>query len=106
VVLPATLLYWVNFDRTNQSFIADMYPGRVAPMTTVINLAVIGLWVVLYLRVFLGVLKPHRSGDRDLVTDLGRIREQARRGRPRVLFYIGVIAALVFMGTLLALRHM
>jgi hypothetical protein len=106
VILPATLLYWVNFDETNQAFIADMFPSRVAPMTTVINLAVIALWVLLYLRVFLGVLKPHRSGDRDLVTDLGRIREQARRGRPRALFYVGVVAALAFMATLLALRHL
>ena len=29
---------------------------------------------ILYLHVFLGALKPHRTGDRDLVTDLGIMR--------------------------------
>ena len=95
----------MNFDDTNQAFLVQMFPGRVAPMTTVLNLAVIALWVLLYLRVFLGVLKPHRSGDRDLTTHLGQLLEQARRGRPRPLFYLGVIAALASMAALLALRH-
>jgi hypothetical protein len=106
VVVPGMFLYLVNFDGRNQAFLVEMFPGRVTAMTTVIDLAVIALWLALYMHAFLGVLKPHRSGDRDLVASLGLAREQARRGRPRPLFYVGVFAALAGMVLLLALRHM
>lgn len=105
VVFPAAMLYTVNFDSDNQAFLRQMYPGRVAQMTTVINLAVIAAWVLLYTHAFLGVLRPHRTGDRVLVTDLARIRASARRGKPRATFYVGVACALGFMLLLLFGRY-
>jgi hypothetical protein len=105
VVFPATMIYTVNFDRSNQAFLLQMYPGRVAQMATVINLAMIAAWVLLYSYAFLGVLRPHRTGDRVLVTDLARIRASARRGKPQPIFYVGVACALGFMLLLLFGRY-
>lgn len=97
ILVPAVLLWQVNFDARNQAYLAEMFPGRVAAMTTVLNLGAVGVWVGLYAHAFLGVLRPHRSGDRDLVTRLAAMREQARRGRPRPVFYLAVAASLGFM---------
>jgi hypothetical protein len=54
VLLPVMGLYWVNFDPAIGKFLAQMYPGRVAGMLTLLNVAVLSLWLVLYLHVFLG----------------------------------------------------
>ena len=81
------------------------YRPRVAAMSTLLNVAVLTLWLLLYLFVFLGVLKPHRTGDRDLVTDLAMTRAQARSGRPRLRFHLAVAAALGLMAALVYLRH-
>lgn len=105
VVCPMLGLYWVNYDPAINGFLGQMYAGRVAAMSTLLNVAVLTLWLLLYLSVFLGVLKPHRTGDRDLVTDLAVTRNQARSGRPRLRFHLAVGAALMLMGTLLYLRH-
>ena len=106
VLLPASGLYWVNFDRGVQQFLASMYPGRVASMSTLLNVAVLTLWLIVYLHVFLGVLRPHRTGDRDLVTRLGIIRQDAARGRPRLRFHVAVVTALGMMALLVYLRHL
>lgn len=106
VLMPAGLLWFATFDEQVQAYLAEMYPGRTALMTTVLDVGVLALWLGLYLHVFLGVLRPHRTGDRDLVTTIGILRAEARRGRPRAHFYLGVAAALVSMGALLALRHL
>jgi len=106
VVFPASLLWHVNFDESVQALIGQMYPGRVALMTALFDVGVIVAWLGLYLHVFLGALRPHRTGDRDLVTAIGLIQADARRGRPRGRFYVGVAAALASMALLLLLRHM
>lgn len=106
VVCPVLGLYWVNFDPAITSFLAQMYPGRVAPMQTLLNVAVLALWLVLYLHVFLGALRPHRTGDRDLVTHLAMTRADTARGRPRLRFHLAVAAALGFMALLVYLRHL
>lgn len=82
-----------------------MYTGRVASMSTLLNVTVLALWLVLYLHVFLGALKPHRTGDRDLVTDLAITRTQARSGRPRLRFHVAVAAALILMAALIVMRR-
>ncbi len=97
VVFPLVLLYTVNFNDSNREFLRQMFPGRVAAMTTLLNLLVIGAWLVLYGWVFLGVLKPHRTGDRALASSLARLHASARRGRPRPVFYLGVVVALTLM---------
>ena len=106
VLCPATGLYWVNFDHGVQQFLASMYPGRVASMATLLNVAVLTLWLVVYLHVFLGVLRFHRTGDRDLVTRLALMRQDAVRGRPRARFHVAVVTTLSMMALLVYLRHL
>lgn len=105
LVFPATFLYTVNFDSTSEAFLRQMFPGRVAQMTTVLDLAIIAAWVLIYSYAFLGVLRHHRTGDRALVTELTRIRVHAKRGKPRPAFYVSVLFALGFMLTLLFGRY-
>lgn len=104
-VIPACLIYAANFDGASQKFMQTLYPGRVATMTTMINVLIIALWIGLYIHAFLGVLRPHRVGDRDLAVQLAMTRSAARRGKPRPLFYVAVAAALVFMVLLVAYRY-
>ena len=55
---------------------------------------------------FLGVLRPHRTGDRDLVAKLGQARADAKTGKPRPRFYASVAIALAAMATLILLRQL
>ena len=105
LVFPATLIGWTNFDPEVQAYLGENYPGRVALMTTVLNVGVIVLWLAIYHYAFLGVLRPHRTGDRDIATALGIARADARIGRPRRRFYVGVLVALILMAALLVARH-
>ncbi len=105
VVCPLLGIYWVNYDPAINAFLAQMYSGRVASMSTLLNVAVLALWLIIYLYVFLGVLKPHRTGDRELVTTLAEMRRQARGGRPRLHFHIAVAAALALMAVLVLMRR-
>jgi hypothetical protein len=104
-VVPLVLLYTINFDGEVRAFLATRYAGRVAGLTTVMNLGAIAFWVLLYLWFFLGVLRPHRTGDRELLASLERLRREARGGRPRPHFYLGVGLALGLMALLLLMRH-
>ncbi|MCE9575883.1 MAG: hypothetical protein K8W52_22220 [Deltaproteobacteria bacterium] len=106
IAFPAVLLWFANFDGAIQWYLEQMYPGRVALMTTMIDVGVIALWLVLYLWVFLGVMRPHRTGDRELVVALAQTRASAATGRPRVRFYLGVAVALGLMAALVVSRHM
>lgn len=105
VVCPVLGLYWVNFDPAIRSFLQQMYAGRVAGMQTLLNVTVLALWLILFLHVFLGALRPHRTGDRELVTTLAMTRNQARTGRPRLRFHLGVAAALALMAALIYMRR-
>jgi hypothetical protein len=105
LVFPALLIAWVNFDSQIQAYIGEKFAGRVALMTTVLNVGVIVLWLGIYHYAFLGVLRPHRTGDRDLATAIGIARADARSGRPRRRFYAGVLVALLLMAFLLFARH-
>lgn len=106
LVFPVTLLYTVNFDETSAEFLRQMFPGRVAQMTTVADLAAIGLWVLLYLYAFLGVMRHHRTGDRVLAADLGRIEQSARKGTLGPAFYLGLVCAIGFMVVLIMGRYL
>lgn len=105
VVIPSVLIAWVNFDTAIEDYLGEMYPGRVALMTTALTCGAIVLWLGIYHYAFLGVLRPHRTGDRDLVDALTRARSDAKTGKPRPRFYIAVGIALVAMLTLILLRH-
>ena len=41
VVIPTTLIAWVNFDSSIEDFLGEMYPGRVALMTTALTVGAI-----------------------------------------------------------------
>jgi len=105
LIIPTVLIAWVNFDSAINDYLGEMYPGRVALMTTALTVGAIVLWLGIYHYAFLGVLRPHRTGDRDLVTKLGQARTDAKSGKPRTRFYIAVATALIAMGILIVLRQ-
>ena len=105
IVIPMVLVAWVNFDTAIEEYLGEMYPGRVALMTTALTVGAIALWLGIYHYAFLGVLRPHRTGDRDLVAALGKARSDAKTGKPRPRFYLAVAIALGAMLTLILLRH-
>ncbi|HWU88105.1 MAG TPA: hypothetical protein VN253_12550 [Kofleriaceae bacterium] len=106
LVIPTVLIAWVNFDGAVADFLGEMYPGRVAMMTTALTAGAIVLWLIIYHYAFLGVLRPHRTGDRDLVGALTQARADAKTGKPRPRFYLSVALALAAMGALIVLRHL
>jgi len=106
VIIPAVLIGWVNFDSSIEDFLGEMYPGRVALMTTALTVGAIVLWLAIFHYAFLGVLRPHRTGDRDLVGTLAKARTDAKVGKPRPRFYLAVALALCAMGTLIVVRHL
>jgi hypothetical protein len=105
VVIPTALIAWVNFDPAIADFLGEMYPGRVALMTTALTAGAIVLWLGIFHYAFLGVLRPHRTGDRDLIVTLAQARADAKTGKPRVRFYLSVTIALGAMATLILIRH-
>lgn len=106
LLIPTVLIAWVNFDSAIEDYLGEMYPGRVALMTTALTAGAIALWLAIYHYAFLGVLRPHRTGDRDLVSALSKARSHAKTGKPRTRFYISVALALAAMATLVLLRHL
>jgi hypothetical protein len=106
VLIPSVLIAWVNYDQGISAYLGEMYPGRVALMTTALTVGAIVLWLGIFQFAFLGVLRPHRTGDRNLVTALAQTRADAKTGMPRGRFYTAVALALVAMILLLLLRHM
>jgi hypothetical protein len=106
LVIPAVLIAWVNFDESVADFLGEMYPGRVALMTTALTVGAIVLWLGIYHYAFLGALRPHRTGDRDLVGALAQARADAKAGKPRARFYLAVAFALGAMLVLIVLRHL
>ena len=106
LIIPAVLIAWVNFDSSIEAYLGEMYPGRVALMTTALTIGAISLWLGIYHWAFLGILRPHRTGDRDLVAALAQARADAKTGKPRPRFYFAVALALGAMATLILIRHM
>jgi hypothetical protein len=106
LVIPTILIAWVNFDDSIAGYLGEMYPGRVSLMTTALTAGAIVLWLGIYHYAFLGVLRPHRTGDRDLVTALAQSRADAKAGKPRGRFFVGVALALAAMFALILVRHL
>ncbi|MEZ4359337.1 MAG: hypothetical protein R3B48_04090 [Kofleriaceae bacterium] len=106
VVTPGILLSWVLFEPSIQSYLEQMYPGRLALMTTMLAVGAIVLYLGIYHYLFLGVLRPHRTGDRDIVVMLARASSDAKVGKPRTRFYLGVLVALAAMFALTLARHL
>jgi hypothetical protein len=106
IIIPLVLIAWVNYDDGIASYLGEMYPGRVALMTTALTVGAIVLWLGIFHYAFLGVLRPHRTGDRDLVNALTRTRADAKAGKPRGRFYLAVALALIAMLSLILFRHL
>jgi len=107
VLIPTVLIAWVNYDSSIQAYLASMYPsGRAALMTTALTVGAVVLWLGIFQFAFLGVLRPHRTGDRDLVTRLAQARVDAKAGKPRGRFYLAVAIALAAMSILILTRHL
>ncbi|CAN5207368.1 hypothetical protein BH11MYX1_BH11MYX1_32750 [soil metagenome] len=106
IIIPMVLIMWVNYDDAIAGYLGEMYPGRVALMTTALTVGAIVLWLGIFHYAFLGVLRPHRTGDRDLVGQLTRTRAEAKTGKPRTRFYVSVALALGAMLALILFRHM
>jgi hypothetical protein len=104
-LLPGALLYAVNFAGEHQDTIRVRYPGRAGSLAAVMNLGVLGLWLLLFAWAFVGVLRRHRTGDPELQATLQALRAGARRGTPRAIFYLWVVMALGLMGVLVILRY-
>jgi hypothetical protein len=51
------------------------------------------------------VLRPHHTGDRDLIVTLAQARADATTGKPRRRFYLSVAIALAAMASLILIRH-
>jgi len=97
VVVPLSILYSVNFDESIRVFIREMYPGRAASFTAVVNLGAVGFWLILYGVAFLGPLAAHRTGDRKLEVRHDFIRRSAKRRDLGAAFYGPAAAALILL---------
>ena len=106
IVIPAVLLYTVNFNSSNHEFLRQRFPGRVDAMLLVLNVATLAFWLFVFHQYILGVLRPHRTGDRILQSELAHERRRAQRGRPRTVFYVGVACTVVFLTLLLFMRYL
>ncbi len=104
VAMPTLLIAWVNHDESVTEFVAAIYPGRVGAMTIALSAGALVLWLGMYHYAFLGILRPHRVGDRDLTDALRRTRAEVDAGPLRTRFYAAVAFALLAMLALVALR--
>lgn len=110
VIVPAALLYKVAFDPATRALVAESYPtdlaegDRAQAMLALLLMGVLALWLVLFAVAFVGPLRLHRTGDKELVADLERLRAEARQTSPRLRFYVAVVIALGLMALLVTTR--
>lgn len=102
VIVPMVLIAYVNHDEGLATYIAAMYPGQHAAMTTVLTAGALVLWLGVYHYAILGTLRPHRTGDSDLVEALSRVRGKVKTGELGPPFYVAVALALAAMIALVA----
>jgi hypothetical protein len=100
IIVPALLLYTINFEPSTRVFIRKMYPGRAASYTAVVNLGFLAFWLIIYSRYLLGILTVHRTGDRQILGLLAATRARLKRRKPRPIFYLAAAAALLLMAAL------
>lgn len=110
IVVPAVLLYKVAFDGDTRALLLESYPterlegDRVQSMLALMLVGVLAMWLVLFATAFVGPLRRHRTGDKDLVAELDRLRHDARQTSPRLRFYVAVVVALGLMALLVTVR--
>lgn len=104
-VFPLVLLVAVNLAPQNRAYVGELYPGRQSSVFTLLNLGVLALWLGLFAVYFVGVLYPHRSGDKDLVRDLARWSAETKRPSTRRAFTLTALLVLALLGQVLYLRY-
>ena len=104
-LFPAALLYRAALDPQSRAFFLELYPGDRGPAMIALTLAgILALWLTLWNHAVIGPLRRHRTGDKELVAELDRLRQDARKGSPHASFYVAVVIALVLMAVLLVTR--
>lgn len=104
-IFPAALLYQVALSPSTRGYLEESYPeGRAPALLAVLLLGVLALWLSLFAVAFVDPLRRHRTGDKELVADLDRLRAETKQATPRLVFYIGVVAALALMALLVSMR--
>ena len=107
IVFPAALVYQINFAADTRAYLAEMYPGARGPsMIALLDLGAVAIWLVAFAVGVVGPLRSHRTGDKDLIADLERLRVEAGRPAPTLAFYLGVVCALGLMALLLYFRSL
>jgi hypothetical protein len=102
-VLPV-LVHAVNLSPSHLESLRVRFGGRTAQVTLVMNVLALALFIGLFAVYFLPPLVADYRGDPVLRSELTRLRQQLGRGRPRAVFFLGVLAALGLMALLLWIR--
>jgi hypothetical protein len=102
-VLPV-LVHAVNLSPSHLDALRGRFGGRTAQVTLVMNVLSLALFVVLFALYFVPPLVADYRGDPATRAELTRLRGDVSRGRPRAIFFLGVLAALALMALLLWLR--
>jgi hypothetical protein len=82
MVVPAVLLYKVAFDPVTRALLAESYPtdhvdgDRAQAMLALLLVGALVLWLVIFVIAFVGPLRRHRTGDKELVADLERLESE------------------------------
>jgi hypothetical protein len=104
-VFPLVLVTAVNLSPQNRAYVGELYAGRQSVVFTLFNLGILALWLGLFIVYFVGVLDPHRSGDKELLRDLARLSATPRRGSRWRTVTALLLLSLALLGQLLYLRY-
>lgn len=110
MLYPAVLLHKVVFDGDTRALLLESFPteralgDRAQAMLALLLVGALALWLALFASAFVGPLRRHRTGDKELVAELERLRHDARQTSPRVSFYVAVVVALALMALLVTTR--
>ncbi len=104
-LIPLALIYTIDFHPATAKNLQKEYADAAAKMQALFVVCALGLWLWLFATFFMTPLEQHRRGDTDVRRELIRLDNRARRGRPRLSFYLVVAASLGLMGLLLWMRQ-
>jgi hypothetical protein len=102
-VAPALLLYALHLHPPMLRALRLSFgsPDRVSAVQAGLTAALALLWAVVFHSFLAGPLRAHLLQDRALGADLQALQRLARRGRPRIQFYVAMLLALLSMALLI-----
>lgn len=101
VAFPAVLLYAIDLHAPHLRALRAAFENRVPAVQASLAAAIALLYSVTLHFCIMAPLRDHLEGDRLLKRSLASSRRAARRGRPRLGFYAGMLISLVGMGLLI-----